>query len=126
MIVSLLTGCAAIDAYLMKYDPNEYQQIADIRTTAHLSKSSCDNPTQAKQQAEIIANKTLAFKQFVQYLPRNAKVVEASGELDKITQGLKDQYAKSDKVSPTFCKVKFQAIEVSAETMQRTIGDKPR
>ena len=48
-----LQGCAVIDAYLMtKYDPNEYQQIADIRTTAYLSKESCGNPVQAKTQSE--------------------------------------------------------------------------
>jgi hypothetical protein len=122
----MLSGCTAIDAFLMKYDPNEYQQIADIRTTAHLSKSSCDNPTLSKQQADTLANKTLTFKQFVQYLPRNNKVIAASIDLDKIAQGLKDQYTKTDKVSPAFCKIKFQNVETSAENMQKIIGDKPR
>lgn len=126
IVVSMLTGCTAIDAFLMKYDPNEYQQIAEIRTTAYLGKSSCDNPALAKQQADIIANKTVTFKQFVEYLPHNDKVISASVDLDKIAQGLKDQYNKTDKVSPAFCKIKFQAIEKSAETMQKTIGDKPR
>jgi len=125
-IAFLLSGCTAIDAFLMKYDPNEYQQIADIRTTAYLSKESCSNPAQAKTQSELLANKTLTFRQFVQYLPRNDKVISASVELDKIAQGLKDQYVKNDKVSPAFCRIKFQSVETSAESMQKVIGDKPK
>mgnify|MGYP003336117048 CR=1 FL=1 len=126
IIATMLSGCAAVDAFLMKYDPNEYQQISDIRTTAYLSKESCSDPARAKVQAEVLANKTLTFKQFVQYLPRNDKVIAASGDLDKIAQGLRDQYAKTDKVSPAFCKIKFQNVESSAESMQKIIGDKPR
>lgn len=122
----LLSGCAIIDSFLMKYDPNEYQQISDIRTTAYLSKASCDNYESAKQQATIIANKTVAFKHFVENLPHNDKVIVSADELDKIAQGIKDQYAKTNKVSPAFCKIKFQSIEKSAEIMQKTIGDKPR
>lgn len=123
---SLLSGCALIEAYLIKYDPNEYLQISEIRTTAHLGKSSCDNQEQAKKQSEIIANKTLAFRQFVEYLPHNDKVKNASVDLDKIAQGFKDQYLKNDKVNAMFCKIKFESIEKSAETMQKIIGDKPR
>lgn len=126
LIAYMLTGCALVDSFLMKYDPNEYQQINDIRTTAYFAKSTCDNPQEAKLQADIISNKTTTFKNYVQYLPHNDPVIAASVELDKMSQGLKDQYAKSAKVSPAFCKIKFQGIEKSAETMQKTIGDKPR
>ena len=123
---SLLSGCALIEAYLLKYDPNEYLQISEIRTTAYLGKTSCDNQEQAKKQSETIANKTLTFKQFVEHLPHNDKVKAASIDLDKIAQGFKDQYTKSDKVSATFCKIKLESIEKSAESMQKIIGDKPR
>ena len=124
--VALLNGCALLDSYLMKYDPNEYQQISDIRTTASISKTQCDNPLISESNATVISNKTLAFVQFTQYLPHNDKVKAASIELDKMAQGLKDQYAKSSKVSPLFCKLKFSGIESSAETIQRVVGDKPR
>jgi hypothetical protein len=124
--VTLLSGCTLLDAYLMKYDPNEYQQIADIRTTASIAKTQCDNPLMSTSNAVAISNKTLAFVQFTQYLPRNDKVKAASVELDKMAQGLKDQYTKSEKVSPMFCKIKFGGIESSAETIQRVVGDKPR
>lgn len=124
--VTLLSGCTLLDAYLMKYDPNEYQQISNIRTTASIAKTQCDNPQLSNANAVTISNKTLEFVQFAQYVPRNDKVKAASIELDKMAQGLKDQYAKSDKVSPTFCKIKFGGIESSAETIQRVVGDKPR
>jgi hypothetical protein len=124
--VALLSGCTLLDAYLMKYDPNEYQQISDIRTTASISKTQCDNPLISVTNAVTISNKTLAFVQFTQYQPHNNKVKAASIELDKMAQGLKDQYVKNDKVSPMFCKLKFSGIESSAETIQRVVGDKPR
>ena len=126
LVAGALTGCAAIDAFLMKFDPVEFQQIGDIRTSAYLAKSSCDQVSDAKAQSIAIANKTLTFKNYVQYTPHNDKVIAASIELDKIAQGLKDQYAKTDKVSPAFCKIKFTSIETSAESMQKIIGDKPR
>ena len=125
-ILISLTGCSTLmDAYLMKYDPNEYQQISDIRTTAFYGKASCENADQAKQQAEVLSKKTYTFKNYVEYLPHNDKVISASGELDKIAQGLTLQYQKGS-VSNAFCKIKFDSIEKSAEVMQKTIGAKPR
>jgi hypothetical protein len=121
-----LSGCTLLDAYLMKYDPNEYERIAEIRTSANLAKLQCDNPQESKNNALSIANKTFGFVQFAQYVPRNEPVKKASVELDKIAQGLKEQYQKNDKVSAAFCKIKFNNIESSAETIQKTIGNKPR
>lgn len=126
LTASMLTGCALIDAYLMKYDPNEYQQVANIRTAASLAKTQCDDFQASKNNAIAIADKTYTFVQFAQYVPRNEPVKKASVELDKIAQGLKEQYKKSDKVSATFCKIKFGSIESSAEIIQKTVGDKPR
>jgi hypothetical protein len=129
-LIVTLTGCASFadlkEAYLMKYDSNEYYQISDIRTSAYYAKQNCSNHDESKQQAGIISKKTLAFKNFVEHLPNNSKVITASVNLDGIAQGLKDQYQKNDKVSAVFCKIKFESIETSAETMQRTIGAKPK
>jgi hypothetical protein len=125
-VLTLLSGCTLLDAYLMKYDPNEYQMISDIRTTASIAKTQCDNPLMSVSNATVISNKTLAFVQFTQYQPHNDKVKAASIELNKIAQGLSDQYTKNDKVSPMFCKLKFGGIETSAETIQKVVGDKPR
>ena len=97
----VLTGCASFEdlkeAYLMKYDPNEYQQIADIRTTASLSKLHCDDFQVSKNNAIAISSKARGFKQFVEYLPYNSKVITASGELDKMAQGVKEFYEKNEK-----------------------------
>jgi hypothetical protein len=123
--VALLSGCSLLDAYLMKYDPIEYQQIADIRTSAFFAKSTCDNSEQSKLQADIVAKKTYAFKNYVEYTPHNLQVIASAGELDKMSQGLIAQYQKGP-VSVAFCKIKFDNIEKSAETMQKTIGAKPR
>lgn len=123
---SFLGGCTLADALLMKYDPNEYLLISNIRSTAYMSKFTCNDQKQSKERAISIANKTLAFRQFVEYLPHNNKVISSSKDLDEIAQSLKNQYEKSNNVSNTFCKIKFQSIETSAENMQKAIGDKPK
>ena len=124
--VFMLSGCSTLlEAYLMKYDPNEYAQITGIRTAAGQGKTTCDNEIAAKEHADQIAKQTVMFKNYVQYLPHNSKVISASSELNNIAQGLTTQYQKG-KVSIMFCKIKFESIEKSAETMQQTIGAKPR
>jgi hypothetical protein len=124
--VLMLSGCSTmLESYLMKYDSNEYAQIAGIRTSASLSKTTCENEILSKEHADQIARQTIMFKNYVQYLPHNSKVISASTDLDGMAQGLFNQYQKG-KVSPVFCKIKFENIEKSAETMQQTIGAKPR
>jgi hypothetical protein len=125
-VIAGLSGCALIDAYLMKYDPNEYHIISDIRTMANLAKAKCGDPVESKAQADALANKTTSFVIYTQYTPHNDLVKKSSVELDKMAQGLKTQYEKSDKVSPAFCKIKFENVEKSAETIQKVVGDKPR
>jgi len=127
LLIALLSlnGCAMIDAYLMKYDVMEYSNITEIRTAANISKSSCNNPVEANVLAQAISLKTLHFQNYTQYLPHNEPVKKAAIKLNEIAQGLSDKY-KSGTVSPAFCKIKFEEIEKSAETMQATIGDKPR
>lgn len=126
LAVLLLAGCGTmLDAYLMKYDPNEYMMITGIRTAANQFKTTCTDTVQSKSNAAMLHNQTILFKNYVQYLPHNDKVIDASKELDKIAEGLTTQYQKGT-VSLAFCKIKFESIEKSAETMQRVIGDKPR
>ena len=124
--VLMLSGCSTLlESYLMKYDPNEYEKITNIRTSAGINKTTCDNDVVSIENAEQIAKQTTVFKNYVQYLPHNSKVIASSSELDNIAQGLAAQYQKG-KVSAVFCKIKFESIEKSAETMQQTIGAKPR
>jgi hypothetical protein len=129
LAVVALTGCSTLDtlkeSFLMKYDTNEYAQISSIRTTAELSKESCDKPEAAKINATSLAHQTALFKNHTEFLPYNTKVIAAAGELDKIAVGLVTQYQKGP-VSPAFCKIKFGSVAQSAETMQKIIGAKPR
>ena len=125
LLVTLLAlpGCALIDAYNLKYDVMEYNQITDIRTSAHLAKAKCDDPLQAVGPANAISIKTLNFANYTQY--RSDKpTAEAAVKLNEIAHGLSDKF-ENDAVSPMFCKIKFEEVEKSADTMQKTIGAKP-
>jgi type IV pilus biogenesis protein CpaD/CtpE len=124
--IALLPGCALVDSYLMKYDTNEYRIISEIRADAQGYKTACANELMSTTNAVAIADKTRLFVVFSEYQPHNQPVIKASIELDKIAQGLKTQYASGNKVSPVFCKIKFESIEHSAETMQKIIGAKPK
>jgi len=123
----LLSGCTLVDAYLMThYDPNEYKLITDIRAEAQLAKAQCDDPAASKANAVKVANDTQLFVLYSEHVPRNEQVISASKDLHTIAQGLADQYAKFDKVSPGFCKIKFTSVESNADTMQTIIGKRPR
>lgn len=129
LAIASLTGCSTVETlketFLMKYDSNEYAQISAIRTTAELSKESCDKPEEAKVNASSLVKQTSLFKNHAEFLPYNSKVIAAAGELDKIAVGLLTQYQKGP-VSTAFCKIKFGSMAQSAETMQKIIGAKPR
>jgi len=126
LIAIALSGCAVVDSYLMKYDPGEYTIITEIRADAQNYKESCSNELMSTTNSVALANKTKLFVLFSEHQPHNEPVIKASIELDKIAQGLKTQYTNEGKVSPMFCKIKFESIEHSAEAMQKIIGAKPR
>lgn len=127
VMVSMLSGCALVDAYLMtKYDPSEYKQIAEIRAQAQQYKTQCANAMLSAANAQKLAYDTNVFALYSEHVPRNENVIKASTELNKIAQGLAEQYQKSDKVSPMFCKIKFESVEKSADSMQKVIGARPR
>jgi hypothetical protein len=116
-----------VDAYLMtKYDPNEYKLITVVRAEAQRFKSQCDNASDSKSNAIQLAADAQLFSLYSEHIPRNKDMISASKELQLIAQGLADQYAKSGKVSPAFCKIKFQNVEQSADKIQTVIGSKPR
>ena len=86
---------------------------------------TCNSKSERTLFSENIL-KNIGFNvKIITCIPHNDKVIAASGELDKMAQGLNAQYQKGE-VSTMFCKIKFEGIEKSAETMQQTIGAKPR
>jgi hypothetical protein len=125
--VVLLSGCSILDAYLMThYDPNEYQLITTVRANAQQFKATCSDAELSKINSAKLAKDTQLFALYSEYVPRNNDVVSASKSLHIIAQGLADQYQKGDRVNPTFCKIKFESVETSADKMQKIIGARPR
>jgi hypothetical protein len=127
LILSTLSGCAIVDAFLMtKYDPNEYRIITEIRTDASHYKNECANPILSPANAIGIANKTALFQNYSESIPRNDDGFKASKSLNEIAQGLVEKYTKGETVSPVFCKIKYSSIESSATLIQHVIGNRPR
>ena len=85
----MLAGCStvnqAVDAYLMKYDANEYKLATDIRTKASYAKNSCSDPVISKKNADSISYMTVTLKNYSEHLPHNKPVQEASVKLNEIT-----------------------------------------
>ncbi len=126
-LVFVLNGCALLDAYLMtKYDPNEYQLITNVRLQAQQAKEQCGDAAVSKNNSVRVTSDTQMFMLYSEHIPRNKDMIDASKNLHDIAKGLSDQYAKSDKVSPAFCRIKFQNIETSADKIQTVVAGRPR
>ena len=122
----LLNGCALWDAYFMApYDANEYMLITEIRTNAAIYREQCANPVMAPQNAQAMANRTLLYERYEEHIPRNENGIKAARALNEIAQGLNTAYGKGA-VSPTFCRLKYNNIEHSAELIQRVTAGRPR
>lgn len=127
MLLPMLASCSAVDAYLMtKFDSSEYQLITEIRVDSRIYKTQCSDPVISKTNALALAHKTDLFEAYSEQLPRNGDSYKASQALNEIAKGLADHYNKGDQVSPLFCKLKFEGIEHSADTMQHVLGNRPR
>ena len=125
--VLALNGCALWDAYFMTgYDSNEYRIITEIRTDAGDYKTQCDDAAKSRLNSMAISYKTMLFKNYEEQIPRNKNGINASIELNKIAQGLRDRYNSGVTTSPAFCKLKFESIENSAQTIQHVVGQRPR
>jgi hypothetical protein len=121
-----LTSCALWDAYRMApYDANEYLQITEIRATAGQYRKQCDNFNQSAVNAQAMANRTDLFEKYAELIPRNDNGYRAAQALNEIAQGLNKVYDKGI-ISATFCRLKYNNIEHSAELIQRVTAGRPR
>lgn len=125
-----LPGCAALitlyDSYFMaKYDTNEYRIITEIRTISEVSQEECVNSDVSKQIFEGIYIKSVEFRNFSQYIPKNKDANNLANSMVDLAKQGKEQYAKGS-VSAGFCKLKLQQINRTSEEIQRVIGSKPR
>jgi len=126
-MIVCLSGCAAVDAYLMThFDPVEYRMITEIKYDAHNSIAECDDAVASKANAYSLAYKVGVYHTYELDIPHNEDSIKASTALDEMTQGLKTRYAGTEKVSTMFCKLKFGGIESSATLIQHVQGKRPR
>jgi hypothetical protein len=127
LLVVALSGCSAVDAYLMgHFDSTEYQMISQIRYTAQASQNDCSDAVLSKANANDIARQTALYAMYEGDLPHNDDSIRASKSLDTIAQELKTRYNSSATVSAMYCKLKFSAIENSASLIQHVQGNRPR
>lgn len=125
--VLTLNGCAVIDAMQMtKYDPNEYLLITEIKVDSTDYMVQCDDAAKSRLNSLVLSHKTRMFAAYSEKLPRNGDGYKAAKALDEIAQGLKDRYNSGDKVSPIFCKLKFEGIGHGADLIQHVLGNRPR
>jgi hypothetical protein len=129
MVLVFLSGCAtfndAMDAYLMKYDTNEYKLITEVRTKAGSAKNNCADSIESKRLAKELLYTSTFLMHYAEHLPHNKPIQHATVELNDMVKGLSDKY-DSGIVSPVFCKIKFTSIEESANRMQQSEGKKPK
>ena len=118
-VVVLLPGCAIWDIYNQsKYDTNEYAQITEIRTLAQTSKG-CD-----AESVKKLYFATLKLNNFSEYLNgNNKKSVEMNTGLLNMVKELND---KPQPIAPMYCNAKLNIIEITAESIQKVTGTKPK
>ena len=107
------------------YDANEYMQITEIRASAGQYRKQCDNFNQSAINAQAMVNRTDLFEKYSELIPRNDNGYRAARALNEIAQGLNTAYGKGI-VSATFCRLKYNNIEHSAELIQRVTAGRPR
>lgn len=114
-----LSGCAVWDIYTQtKYDTNEYALVTKVRTLAQTSKT-CD-----AESVKQLYFTTLQLNNFSEYLNgNNKKSVEMNTGLLNI---VKELYEKQQPIAPMYCNAKLNIIEISAESIQKVMGTKPK
>lgn len=127
IILSMLSGCAAMDAYFMaKFDVNEYQLINDVRSLSEISAEFCSNQQQMVPIVDRIYLKSLEFKNYAEFIPENKVTMKLSESLMDLTEPLHKRYHGSEKISEAYCKQKMSILNKSATTIAQVIGSKPR
>jgi len=125
--VVLLSGCALIDAYFQaRYDNIEYALTNKIRTISEVSVENCKEQEISKYNFDQLYFVSIELNNYAQYTPRNESAYKITNNLLELSKQGRDAYVKSNNVSETFCKLKLQQINRSAEKAQEVIGRKPR
>ena len=129
--VGLLSGCSTLntlyDSYFMaKYDTNEYALVNAVKTKSIIAQADCNDRQKTIDNVNTIYEKSYEFRNFTFHIPRNKDAQAMSEKLLKLTTDTKEYYQKNEKVSDIFCKSRYQQIARAADTIQSTLGSKPR
>jgi hypothetical protein len=129
--VGLLSGCSTLtnlyDSYfLAKYDTNEYALINTVKTKSIIAQADCNDRQKTIDNVNTIYEKSYEFRNFTFHIPQNKDAQAMSEKLLKLTTDTKEYYQKNEKVSDIFCKSRYQQITRAADTIQSTLGSKPR
>ena len=121
-ILISLSGCKAIDAFLMaRYDTNEYGLVTKIKTLADTAQ--CNDKDSITESAKMMWLYSVELKNFTQYIPRNTESFDMASKLTEITVGL---HNKKGDMSAVYCEQKLKIITKTAEDIQKSLGGKPR
>lgn len=127
IILSMLPGCAAMNAYFMaKFDQNEYQLINDVRSLSQIGSEFCSNQQHMVPIVARIYLKSLEFKNYAEFIPENTAAIKLSDSLIELTAPLHNRYHGTEKISEAYCKQKMLILNKSATTIAQVIGSKPR
>ena len=131
----LLSGCSVVqpivDRFMIApFDANEYALVNKLRTTAMQTKPRCgiENiaPFAVLDYVYDMHDTALLLKNYSQYLPRNEQTMKpVSIAYDLVTE-LRVRYEKENRVSRAYCELKLQSIINVTESIQQTIGKRPR
>lgn len=126
LVPFLFSGCAVYDAYFMaKFDVNEYQYIARIRTQAQLGAAKCGT-SEVVENVKYIYVAAQEFKNYAEKIPHNENAYQLATTLTEVTNDLYKRYQDPKPPSAIYCKAKLASIERSSENVQTVIGAKPR
>ena len=124
------TGCTAVNQatdvlFPARYDTNEYELINWIRTTAEMSIDYCYDTDQSRENFYQLYQGSLEFKNFTEYLRRNASTHNMAVNLHLLVQEGYHIY-NDEQVSLFFCQTSLLQIVDSATVIQQVTGRKPR
>lgn len=129
LVILSLTGCSTVQGmwdllFMAKFDVNEYQYAASIRTESQLA--NCSNRDSMKQTAARIHQKAAELKNYTQYIPRNEPAYNMALKLFNETKSLTERYESAETISEAYCRQKIKIVERSANEIQHAFGSKPR
>jgi len=126
-ILSLITGCAAIDAFKTRpFDNIEQDKINYIRTLSGEMKQQCSSPNSIKADLAILKFKALELKNYSNSLPDNQETAKLSVLLFNLIEPMSNAYQLDDAPGETFCKLKLDNIEESAKKIQLVNSKRPK